>query len=125
MLKSILVSVAVFLLAQSPALAKKKPVMDTQTAMFAGCVNVYSIHSRRQSFLAGPGLDATVHNTCGVVQQVSVTIAYYNASGQQFGTGYELGTVAAGAEWRIYHSPIMDRDRLFLRECRIVKVEAF
>lgn len=102
----------------------KPPPPPTQPDIVKECLTVAGIRSYNRNWTTDPHISADVINVCAVTVQVTITVAYYNAGGVQFGNGFEFSTILPGTTWRLYHTPIMESQGLMWRGGKIVNVTA-
>ncbi len=119
------VAMAWFVLASS-AQSKKKPRTPSQPDISYGCIMITDIYSQALSFTRNPGLEAIVRSGCDSSVMFILTIAYFDRSGTQFGSSAQIGTVAPGANFAVYHKASVEgADRRRLQLLKIISVSTF
>jgi|ERR1022692_3116043 hypothetical protein len=126
--------VAIALLFCIPSLdakKEKKPKPPTQEDIVNGCVTVSHITSHSLSLFSGvgapvPGLEAVVFNGCDKAIHLTLTIAYLDGRGVQFGSGTESQTVATQTNWQFYHqAQLYGLDQGRMKLAKIIEVKGY
>ena len=83
--------------------AKKKPTQQaTQADIVRGCATVDNIYSQTMGWTKGAGVSGRVRNDCNVPVDIFITVAFFDAAGNQLDSGLEAQTVAAHAQWPFF-----------------------